>query len=72
MTTSDELCQNLDQLLDEALESGVPLEIEHRDRKLFISLPPRLDRFTNMKRRDCIVGDPEDFVHMDWSAEWKP
>jgi hypothetical protein len=24
----------------------------------------------NLKKRDCIVGDPEDFVHLDWTSEW--
>jgi hypothetical protein len=23
-----------------------------------------------LKKRDYIVGDPDDFVHMDWSGEW--
>jgi len=27
----------------------------------------KLDR---LKKRDCIVGDPEDLVHIEWSKEW--
>ena len=25
----------------------------------------------NLKRRDCLVGDPEDIVHLDWSHKWR-
>ena len=32
--------------------------------------PP--SQLQNLKRRDCIVGDPEDLVHLDWSNEWRP
>lgn len=24
------------------------------------------------KRPSSMIGDPEDIVHMDWSAEWRP
>jgi hypothetical protein len=29
--------------------------------------PPKLAR---LKKRDCLVGDPESIVHMDWLKEW--
>ncbi len=25
-----------------------------------------------LPKRDIIVGDPEDLVHLDWSSEWSP
>lgn len=25
-----------------------------------------------LPKRDIIVGDPEDLVHIDWSSEWRP
>ena len=25
-----------------------------------------------LKTRDCLVGNPEDLVHLDWSSEWLP
>jgi len=28
------------------------------------------ERLKNLKKPDFLVGDPEDFVHMDWSNEW--
>jgi hypothetical protein len=29
-----------------------------------------LDKLSALKKREYIVGDPEDFVHWDWSGEW--
>jgi hypothetical protein len=27
-------------------------------------------KLAKLKKRDCIVGDPESIVHMDWLNEW--
>jgi prevent-host-death family protein len=70
--TVSELRQNIYQLLDQVLDTGVPLEIERRGKTLRIVPEPPLDKLDNLKRRDCLVGDPEDLVHMDWSQEWRP
>lgn len=70
--TVSELRQNIYQLLDQVLESGVPLEIERKGRKLRIAPEPPRDKLDNLKRRDCLIGDPEAIVHMDWSQEWRP
>lgn len=70
--TASELRQNIYQLLDQVLETGVPLEIERKGRKLRITAESPRDKLTNLKRRDCLVGDPEHIVHMDWSKEWRP
>ena len=71
MTTS-QLRQNIYKLLDQVLETGVPLEIERKGRKLRIAPERPGDKLANLKRRDCLVGDPEDLVQMDWSKEWRP
>jgi len=34
------------------------------------TLPCDLQRL--LPKRDIIVGDPEDLVHIDWSSEWRP
>jgi hypothetical protein len=28
------------------------------------------DKLSKLKKRDYIVGDSDDIVHMDWSSEW--
>ncbi len=71
--TASELRQNIYRLLDQVLETGVPLEIERRGRRLQIvpvGRRSKLDRVVG--RPDFIVGDPGDLVHIDWSEHWRP
>jgi len=73
VVTASELRQNVYKLLDEVLETGVPLEIERKGRRLRIipsDAPSKLDRL--VPHPGSIVGDPEDLVHIDWSGEWHP
>ncbi len=71
--TASELRQNIYKLLDQVLDSGVPLEIERNGRRLRViptDAPPKLDRVVG--HADYVVGDPEELVHIDWSNEWRP
>lgn len=71
--TASELRQNVYRLLDEVLRTGEPLEIERGGRRLQIvpvDAPQKLARLT--AHPGTIIGDPEDLVHLDWSAEWRP
>lgn len=70
--TASKLRQDIYRILDEVLESGVPVEIERRGRMLrIVAVEPR-GRLANLETRPIIIGDPEDLVHIDWSSEWKP
>ncbi|MGI8575307.1 MAG: type II toxin-antitoxin system Phd/YefM family antitoxin [Egibacteraceae bacterium] len=71
--TASELRQNIYRLLDEVLETGVPLEIERKGRTLRIvptESGSRLARLT--AHPEAIVGDPQELVHIDWSEYWRP
>jgi antitoxin (DNA-binding transcriptional repressor) of toxin-antitoxin stability system len=71
--TASELRQNIYRLLDQVLETGVPLEIERKGRRLRVvaaESSSRLDRL--VPHPGSITGDPEDLIHMDWSGEWRP
>ena len=73
--TASKLRENVYKLLDEVLETGTPVEIERRGRRLKIvpadEAPRRkLDRLE--PHPTAIAGDPDDLVHLDWSEEWKP
>jgi prevent-host-death family protein len=73
--TASRLRENIYKILDEVLETGVPVEIERGGRKLRIvpadeTPRPKLERLE--RREKTIVGDPEELVHLDWSDEWKP
>ena len=70
--TASQLRKNIYRLLDQVLETGVPLKIERKGRTLRIVPEPTRGKLDNLKRRDCMVGDPEDLVHLDWSHEWRP
>ena len=67
------LRSDLYRILDQALDTGVPIEIERKGRKLRI-VPDvarsRLDRL--VPHPEALVGDPDDLVSMDWSGSWKP
>lgn len=62
-----ELRGNIYNLLEEVLESGVPLEINKGGRKLRIVPVEKVDKLANLiERPDVIVGDPEDLVDIKW------
>jgi hypothetical protein len=70
MTTSA-LRRDIYRILDRVLETGEPVIIERNGRRVRISAddgPRRLDAL--VRRPDVVVGDSEDFVHLDWSDQW--
>jgi prevent-host-death family protein len=73
--TASKLRENVYKILDQVLETGTPIEIERRGRKLRI-VPaedvPRSKLERLYLRPNAIIGDPEQLVHLDWSTEWKP
>ena len=69
--TASQLRADVYNILDRALETGEPVEIERRGRLLRlvpVERPPKLSRL--VRREGVVVGDPEDLVHLDWSSEW--
>lgn len=70
--TASKLRENVYRILDQVLATGVPVEIERGGKILRISAAESPGKLANLKRRDCIVGDPQELVHHDWSSEWSP
>ena len=71
--TPTELRQNVYKLLDQVLESGEPIKIRRGGKQLLISAADPISKLDNLESHpDCIVGDPEDLVHVDWSQDWNP
>ena len=65
------LRDNITRLLDQVLDSGQPLEIERKGKLLRVVPvlgPSKIDRLV---QHDCLRGDPEALVHLDWSREWR-
>ena len=69
--SASRLRENIYQILDQVLQTGVPVEIVRKGRKLRIVPEERPGRLKNLERRSCLKVDPEQIVHLDWSDEWK-
>ena len=70
--TPTKLRRDIYRLLDQVLETGIPIEIERNGRILRLVPDQPVSKLGNLVQRDCIIGDPEELVHMDWSSEWNP
>lgn len=70
--TASRLRENVYQILDQVLATGVPVEVVRKGRVLRIVPDQPVSKFSRLQHRDYIAGDPEELVHSDWSAEWKP
>jgi hypothetical protein len=57
-------------ILDETLETGVPVEIVRKGRVLRIVPDQKPSKLARLKKRACIVGDFDSIVHMNWLKEW--
>lgn len=69
--TASALRRDIYRILDRVLESGEPVIIERHGRRVRISaedVPSRLDAL--VRRPEVVVGNSDDFVHLDWSNEW--
>ncbi|MBC8509788.1 MAG: type II toxin-antitoxin system Phd/YefM family antitoxin [Chloroflexi bacterium] len=68
--TPTELRANIYNLLDEILNTGIPLEIKKGDKKLKIVPVDHVDKLKNLIHRpEAIQGDPEELVEINWADE---
>jgi prevent-host-death family protein len=70
--TASQLRADVYRLLDQAIETGVPLEIERNGVVVRLVPPRRTDWLERLPKRQLVCGDPEDLVHIDWSEYWNP
>ncbi|MCF8243204.1 MAG: type II toxin-antitoxin system Phd/YefM family antitoxin [Melioribacteraceae bacterium] len=69
--TASVLRQNIYKILDKVLETGKPVIINRKGKKLKIVSVDEVDKLSNLGKRKALKGDPEEIVHLDWSGEWK-
>ncbi len=69
--TASDLRSNIYKILDEVLETGKPLQIKRKGELLEVAPVGRPGKIKKLIKHDCLVGDPESIVHLDWSGEWK-
>jgi len=70
--TASRLRQDIYRILDEVLETGVPVEIVRKGRILRIVADQPRSKLDNLVVRESMNDDPEEYVHIDWSGEWNP
>ena len=71
--SASDLRQNVYRILDTVLETGRPVEIDRRGRRLRIVPAEPAAKLSRLEsRRAYLRVDPERVVHLDWSAEWRP
>jgi len=71
--TASKLRTDVYRILDEVLDTGTPMEITRRGRTLRIVPGDPGDRLSRLATRPRYLRvDPEEIVHLDWSAEWRP
>lgn len=71
--TASNLRVNIFKVLDTVLETGVPVEIKRRGKLLrIVPVEPRRKLDSLTPHPGFLKGDPERFVHLDWSSEWHP
>lgn len=70
--TASQLRADVYRLLDEVIETGIPVEIERKGRVLKIAEERAPSKLSRLIRRSYLTGDAEDVVHMDWSSFWNP
>ena len=59
-------------ILDKVIETGRPVTVERKGKHLIISPSKASSKLDQLEEHgDFIQGDPEEIVHMDWSAEWR-
>ena len=70
--TTSKLREDIYKILDRVIETGEPVEIMRKGRIVKITAEgvAASSRLAKLEKRDCIRGNPEDLVEIDWSQEW--
>jgi len=58
--------------VDQVLETGVPVEIERHGKKLLLIPATPVSTLANLKRRQVIIGDPDDLVDLQVTTWHEP
>ncbi len=65
-----ELRGNIYKLLDEVLNTGIPIEINNGGRKLKIMPAEKVDKLQNLVPRPYVIKrNPDDLVDISWEKE---
>lgn len=62
--------QNMYNLLDHVLQTGLPIEIERNGKILKITTEKPKSKLSNLENHDVISGDPDSIINIDWMKKW--
>ncbi len=68
--TASDLRKNIYRLLDRVAEDGRPLTVIRKGAPLKICRVEPSSKLARLVKHDCIKGDPQSLVHLDWENEW--
>ena len=68
--TATKLRENVYQILDEAIKTGIPVEVIRKGKVLKIVPDKPVSKLDRLKKRKLFVGNSDDIIGMDWSKEW--
>ena len=71
MMNASRLRENIYNVLDRVLRTGVPIEVQRRGKILKIVPFSGPSKLANLKKHDVLKTSPSSIVHMDWSDQWK-
>ncbi len=71
--TATQLRKNVYRLLDQVVDSGETIEVNRKGKLIKIEPVGKVSKLASLKPHpDCIRGNPDDLVHVDWSDRWQP
>lgn len=66
--SASKLRENIYRILDQVLETGLPIEIERKGGVVRLVAAEPSGKLSGLSRRPrALRGDPEEIVHLDWS-----
>lgn len=68
--TPSHLRANIYSILDQALETGVPVEVVRKGRVLRVIPETPPSKLARLKKRSGFLGNPDDILRMDWLKGW--
>ena len=66
------LRQQLFNVVDQVIATGIPIEIKRNGHIVKIILADKKSKLGNLVKHDCIVGDPEELINLslqEWDEE---
>ena len=63
--TASKLREDVYRILDEVIESGIPVEVVRKGKILTIMLDKPVSKLARLKKRKVFVGNSDDIIGMD-------